>query len=144
MDTISIPRTLEDVARQHGIILSKDDPLRLLEAYCMEVLKNGLKEQQTALLEEFSQNLTIEHYKWSAEMEQRNKRMVDTILEESRKQLLKQLQSGTRAFFTAAEESLAPLLEEVRSRDRKNTQMVLANLIAAGLVFLTALLVVLV
>lgn len=144
MDTISIPRTLEDVARQHGIILSKDDPLRLLEAYCMEVLKNGLKEQQTALLEEFSQNLTIEHYKWSAEMEQRNKRMVDKILEESRKQLLKQLQSGTTAFFTAAEESLAPLLEEVRSRDRKNTQMVLANLIAAGLVFLTALLVVLV
>ena len=98
MDTIPIPRTLEDVARQHGIILSKDDPLRLLEAYCMEVLKNGLKE----------------------------------------------LQSGTTAFFTAAEESLAPLLEEIRSRDRKNTQMVLANLIAAVLVFLAALLVVLV
>jgi len=144
MDTIPIPRTLEDVARQHGIILSKDDPLRLLEAYCMEVLKNGLKEQQAALLEEFSQNLAIEHYKWSAEMEQRNKRMVDKILEESRKQLLKQLQSGTTAFFTAAEESLAPLLEEIRSRDRKNTQMVLANLIAAVLVFLAALLVVLV
>ena len=144
MDTIPIPRTLEDVARQHGIILSKDDPLRLLEAYCMEVLKNGLKEQQAALLEEFSQNLAIEHYKWSAEMEQRNKRMVDKILEESRKQLLKQLQSGTTAFFTAAEESLAPLLEETRSRDRKNTQMVLANLIAAVLVFLAALLVVLV
>ena len=144
MDTIPIPRTLEDVARQHGIILSKDDPLRLLEAYCMEVLKNGLKEQQAALLEEFSQNLAIEHYKWSAEMEQRNKRMVDKILEESRKQLLKQLQSGTTAFFTAAEESLATLLEEIRSRDRKNTQMVLANLIAAVLVFLAALLVVLV
>lgn len=144
MDTIPIPRTLEDVARQHGIILPKDDPLRLLEAYCMEVLKNGLKEQQAALLEEFSQNLAIEHYKWSAEMEQRNKRMVDKILEESRKQLLKQLQSGTTAFFTAAEESLAPLLEEIRSRDRKNTQMVLANLIAAVLVFLAALLVVLV
>ena len=77
-------------------------------------------------------------------MEQRNKRMVDKILEESRKQLLKQLQSGTTAFFTAAEESLAPLLEEIRSRDRKNTQMVLANLIAAVLVFLAALLVVLV
>lgn len=137
-------RASEDVARQHGIILSKDDPLRLLEAYCMEVLKNGLKEQQAALLEEFSQNLAIEHYKWSAEMEQRNKRMVDKILEESRKQLLKQLQSGTTAFFTAAEESLAPLLEEIRSRDRKNTQMVLANLIAAVLVFLAALLVVLV
>ena len=102
MDTIPIPRTLEDVARQHGIILSKDDPLRLLEAYCMEVLKNGLKEQQAALLEEFSQNLAIEHYKWSAEMEQRNKRMVDKILEESRKQL--------QHFFSASNTTALRLL----------------------------------
>ena len=77
-----IPRTFQDVAQKHGIILTKDDPLRLLEVYCMEVLKTGLEEQQKALLEEFSQKLDFEYHKWNAEMEQRTKRVGDRILEE--------------------------------------------------------------
>ena len=108
---MSIPRTLQEVAQKHGIFLTKDDPLRLLEAYCMEVLKNDLREQQAVLFEEFSQKLDIEYYKWDAAMEQRNKRMVDRILEESRRQLLEQLQSGIRIFFATAEETFAPMLD---------------------------------
>lgn len=138
-----IPRTLQDVAQKHGIILTKDDPLRLLEVYCMEVLKTGLEEQQKALLEEFSQKLDFEYHKWNAEMEQRTKRVGDRILEEIQRQLVEQLRSGTIAFFTAAEEALSPFLDEIRSRDRKNIQIAYANLIAAGFVFLAALLLVL-
>lgn len=136
----NIPRTLQEVAQKHGIILAKDDPLRLLEAYCMDVLKRDLKQQQAALLEEFSQNLDIEYYKWDAAMEQRNKRMVDRILEESRKQLLEQLQSGISTFFMTAEEAFAPMLDEIKSRDRKSMQLACTNLLAAGFVFLAALL----
>ncbi|MDU4375131.1 MAG: hypothetical protein E7I62_05955 [Bilophila wadsworthia] len=137
---MSIPRTLQEVAQKHGIFLTKDDPLRLLEAYCMEVLKNDLREQQAVLFEEFSQKLDIEYYKWDAAMEQRNKRMVDRILEESRRQLLEQLQSGIRIFFATAEETFAPMLDEIKSRDRKNMQLACTNLLAAGFVFLAALL----
>ncbi|MBS6830806.1 MAG: hypothetical protein KH208_13275 [Desulfovibrio sp.] len=136
----SLDAYIQEVVRRHRIVLRKDDPILMLHTF-LEKFLDDMKQDQTVVLENFSSALELEATKWDRESKEKASRIIAQALEKSRNLAGEQYDERSRLFCESIEKTLAPKLEALEVTGKKSWRIAVANMIAAGLLAMTGLLI---
>lgn len=128
----------QEIARKHGVLLPKDDPLWMLHTY-LETFLNDLCSQQEKILQAFVATLEGEHTKWNGETKARAERILSAALEAARKTSEQQIQTETRKMLEAMSVAMKPQLEKLENQSRVGYYLAVAHMIGAGLLAVAGL-----
>lgn len=136
----SLDAYIQEVVRRHRIVLRKDDPILMLHTF-LEKFLDDMKQDQTVVLENFSSALELEATKWDRESKEKASRIIAQALEKSRNLAGEQYDERSRLFCESIGKTLAPKLEALEVTGKKSWRIAVANMIAAGLLAMTGLLI---
>ncbi len=136
----SLDSYIQEVVRRHKIALRKDDPILMLHTF-LEKFLDDLKQEQVVVLENFSSTLEFEATKWDRESKERAGRLMAQALEKARNLAGEQFDERARLFCESLEKTLASKLEVLEAAEKKSWHIAVANMITAGLLAITGLLI---
>lgn len=128
----------QEIAKKHGMLLSKDDPLWMLHTY-LETFLHDLRSQQEEVLKVFVATLEGEHTKWNVENKARAERILSAALEAAYKASGQQIQAETSKMLEAMSVAMQPQLEKLENQSRVGYYLAVAHIIGAGLLAVAGL-----
>lgn len=130
---------IQAVAEQNRTILPKNDPVLVLHTI-LKKFSDDLREDQLARLEEFSSTLELEMSKWDRESKERTGRIIAQAVEKACGLAEEQYQEKRQNFVQDINAALSGKLKAVTRAETMNWRVAVANMLAACLLSLAALL----
>lgn len=94
MSNDSIEQSIREVAARHGVALSRDDPILIVQTLNEQLVKN-LATAQSEMLEQFRRDLELTCSQWREDAKVKSERILNEALATSRRELLKDIESAT-------------------------------------------------
>ena len=88
---------IREIAEKHRIVVSRDDPILVLQTINNRLLQNGHKAQQ-ALLEYHKEELESIAMRWSEDSKEKAERILNASLTASKEAMEKLMLSGAKEF----------------------------------------------
>lgn len=133
----STEELLAEIAAQHHIGLSPDDPILVLHTIHRRVLQDGLEAQQDQL-EQFQQALESLSLRWSHDAKDKAERSLNAALAAGRNALAQAVQDRASASGETLRVELDTALERVGEALQRAHRIALLQLLAAGLTLCAA------
>lgn len=127
-----------EIAKKHGLMLPKDDPLLMLHSF-LKIVLNDLRSQQEEILQAFVATLEGEHTKWNAETKARAERILSAALEAAHKASKQQIETETSKMLEAMRVAMMPQLKKLEHQSKVGYYLAAAHMIGAGLLAVAAL-----
>lgn len=140
--TDKIEETIKEIAAKHGIAVSRDDPILILQTINDRLMKDSAQAQEE-LIDRFKEELEALAHRWSKDAKARAERVLNVSLAASKDAMVKGMEDGAQA---AADQVLAGVEPVIRRMEKQSKQVAAMNiaaavtaLIAAGLALLSSI-----
>jgi len=132
---------IKEIAVKHGIAVSRDDPIMILQTINNRLLQDTERAQQ-ALLETYKEELEALSTRWSEDVKDKSQRIVNASLYASKNAMAESVQESAKAASTLLKNELESILIPIRKSIKEARMIGILN-IAASAITLTALAIVL-
>lgn len=140
--TDKIEETIKEIAAKHGIAVSRDDPILILQTINDRLMKDSAQAQEE-LIDRFKEELEALAHRWSADAKARAERVLNVALAASKNAMIKGMEVGAQAAADQVRAGVEPVIKRMEKQSRQVAAMNIAAavtaLIAAGLVLLSAI-----
>ncbi|MGK5078776.1 conjugal transfer protein TraM [Janthinobacterium sp. HLX7-2] len=131
---------LREIAAKHGIAVSRDDPILILQTINSRLLQDSAKAQQVQL-DQFKQEMDELSRRWSTDTREKAERIVNAALAAARESMAAAMQEGGQQAARAARQEIAEALQQLASPVHAARVMAMLNVIASMFTMLAAALV---
>jgi len=132
---------IKEIAVKHGIAVSRDDPIMILQTINNRLHQDTERAQQ-ALLETYKEELEALSTRWSEDVKDKSQRIVNASLYASKNAMAESVQESAKAASTLLKNELESILIPIRKSIKEARMIGILN-IAASAITLTALAIVL-
>lgn len=132
---------IKEIAVKHGIAVSRDDPIMILQTINNRLLQDTERAQQ-ALLETYKEELEALSMRWSEDVKDKSQRIVNASLSASKNAMAESVQESAKVATTLLKNELESVLIPIRKTIKEARMIGILN-IAASVITLTALAIVL-
>ncbi len=142
--TDKIEETIKEIALKHGIAVSRDDPILVLQTINDRLMRDSATAQQE-ILDQFKEELESIAHRWGDDAKNKAERMLNAALTASKEAMAASMKEGASAATTAIrkeiEESTRQIQRPIGGVRAAATMSIVAavmTLIAAGVVLWSA------
>ncbi|MET0090823.1 MAG: conjugal transfer protein TraM [Candidatus Thiodiazotropha sp.] len=140
--TDKIEETIKEIATKHGIAVSRDDPILILQTINDRLMKDSAQAQEE-LIDRFKEELEALAHRWSEDAKARAERVLNVALAASKDAMVKGMEDGAQAAAGQVRAGVEPVIRRMEKQSRQVAAMNIAAavtaLIAAGLALLSAI-----
>lgn len=118
---------IQDIARRHGVLLSKDDPILILHTMNERLIAENQREQ-AFMLAQFREEMENIAFKWRDEAKEKADKILNVALAGSKEVFAKRLQEATNESIYDIKKVLYSSLTEISNltrQTRKYSQFVM-------------------
>ena len=123
---------IKEIAAKHGIALSRDDPILILQTLNNRLLQDNQKAQQ-AMLNQYKEELEALSLRWSSDTKEKAERILNASLESSKVAMDQLMQAGTKElllrFTSSIDESLILISYLIKDTKRIGAMNIIASCI---------------
>jgi len=127
---------LKEIAAIHGVGISRDDPLLILQTLNKRLMEDSAKIQQE-MLERFKEEIEVLAKRWSDEAKNKAEKILNAALDASQKMMAKAAQEGGSSVAAVVNKEIEGSLNRAV---RTGRGLVIANVIAAAITLVAAFL----
>ena len=109
----AIDKTIKEIAVRHGVILSKDDPILILQTMNERLLEETRKAQQEMLVQ-FKEEMESISSQWKDDAKDKAEKVLSAALASSKSAMAKLLQESTNESIHAMKKMISDSLAEAR------------------------------
>ena len=128
---------LHEIASKHGVALSRQDPILIVQTMHERLLAESRSAHQ-AMLEDYRTTLEALLERWSTETKVKAERIVTATLTASTEAMTAQMATHTTDVARAIRKEVTAVLEQTETRMRRATTLGYLNLLAALVTVLAA------
>ena len=140
--TDRIGATIKEIAAKHGIAVSRDDPILILQTINDRLMKDSAQAQEE-LIDRFKEELEALAHRWSEDAKARAERVLNVALAASKNAMVKGMEDGAQAAAEQVRVGVEPVIRRMEKQSRQVAAMNIAAavtaLIAAGLALLSSI-----
>ncbi|WP_419608264.1 conjugal transfer protein TraM [Thiolapillus sp.] len=140
--TDKIEETIKEIAAKHGIAVSRDDPILILQTINDRLMKDSAQAQE-ALIDRFKEELEALAHRWSEDAKARAESVLNVALAASKNAMVKGMEDGAQAAAEQVRVGVEPVIRRMEKQSRQVAAMNIAAavtaLIAAGLALLSSI-----
>ncbi len=126
---------IKEIAVKHGIALSRDDPILILQTLNNRLLQASQKAQQ-ALLDQYKAELEDLSQRWSADAKEIAERILNASLDASIVAMERLMQSSAKEMVTTIKAEIDASLNRINRPIKDTKRIGLMNLAASCITFL--------
>ncbi len=127
---------LKEIAAIHGIGISRDDPLLILQTLNKRLMEDNAKVQQE-MLDRHKEEIEVLAKRWSDEAKNKAEKILNAALDASQKMMAKAAQEGGSSVAAVVNKEIEGSLNRAV---RTGRGLVIANVIAAAITLVAAFL----
>lgn len=109
----AIDETIKEIAVRHSVVLSKDDPILILQTMNERLLEETRKAQQE-MLAQFKEEMESISSQWKDDAKEKAEKVLNVALAESKGAMAKLLQESTSGSVQAMKKMISDSLAESR------------------------------
>ena len=128
---------LREIAAKHGLAVSRDDPILVLQTINSRLMQDGAKAQQ-AQLDRFKEEMEALSQRWSMDARGKAERILDAALAAARESMDSAMQEGGAQAARAARREIDGALQQLAASVRAAHAVALLNIAAGCLAILAA------
>ncbi|MCL6484365.1 MAG: conjugal transfer protein TraM [Janthinobacterium lividum] len=128
---------LREIATKHGIAVSRDDPILILQTINSRLLQDSAKAQQIQL-DQFKQEMEDLSRRWRMDSRDKAERIVNAALAAARESMAAAMQEGGKQAARAARQEIDEALQQLASPLRAAHAIAVLNVIASMFTMLAA------
>ena len=128
---------LREIAAKHGLAVSRDDPILVLQTINSRLMQDGAKAQQ-AQLDRFKEEMEALSQRWSMDAKLMAERILDAALAAARETMDGAMREGGAQAARAARREIDGALQQLAAAVRAAHGVALLNIAAGCLAILAA------
>ncbi|MGK5079108.1 conjugal transfer protein TraM [Janthinobacterium sp. HLX7-2] len=105
---------LREIAAKHGIAVSRDDPILILQTINSRLLQDSAKAQQVQL-DQFKEEMEALSLRWGSDPKDKAERILNTALTAAREAMAATMQEGGKQAASAARQEIDEALQQLAS-----------------------------
>ena len=135
--TDPVEELIKDIAATHGIALSRDDPILVLQTLNSRLMQDSAKAQQIQL-DHYKEELESLALRWAEDAKSRAERILNASLAASKEAMADLLQEAARATASSMRIEMQAALAEVAAPIRDARRIAVFNVVASCITLLAA------
>ncbi|EDB8709749.1 conjugal transfer protein TraM [Salmonella enterica subsp. enterica serovar Schwarzengrund] len=132
-----IEEIIKAIAARHGIAVSRDDPILVLQTINDLLMKDSQAAQQE-ILESFKSELEVIAYRWGEDSKMKAERTLNAALTASKEVMEQGMKDGAKAAAAAVQREFDASAAKLSGSIREARRVSIMNMAAAGLAVLAA------
>jgi len=132
-----IEETIKAIAARHGIAVSRDDPILVLQTINDRLMQDSQAAQQE-ILEGFKSELEAIAYRWGEDAKGKAERTLNAALAASKEAMAQEMKDGAKAAAEAVQREFEAGAAKLAGSIREARRVSMLNMAAAGLAVLAA------
>ena len=132
-----VEELIKDISARHGIALSRDDPILVLQTLNTRLMQDSAKAQQVQL-DHYKEELESLALRWAEDAKSRAERILNASLAASKEAMADLLQEAARATASSMRIEMQAALAEVAAPIRDARRIAVFNVVASCITLLAA------
>ena len=130
-----VDELIKEIAVKHGIAVSRDDPILILQTINNRLMNDSLKAQQE-MLDQYKEELEDLTSRWGTETKEKAEKILNASLCASKDAMKQLMQEGTKTMAASVRLEINEAVAEVVNQTINTRKMASLNIIAASIVLL--------
>jgi hypothetical protein len=132
-----LEEVIKEIAAKHGIAVSRDDPILILQTINNRLLQDSARAQeaQLTIFKEEMEALTV---RWGKESTEKAERVLNAALSASKASMVKLMQEGSQAMTEAFKKETEPLVERIAMEVQQVRQIAIISILASCVTLLAS------
>ena len=135
--TIKQDALIEEIARQHEVIIGRNDPILILQTLNAKLMEETIGAQQQ-MLNEFKQEMEAISHRFEHDTKDTCERALSASLTASKKVMDSLLQDSANRTNLTIQHSVEDLLARAQAKANHSKQIAILNIVASGLTLIAA------
>jgi len=129
-DHQQIEEIIREIAAKHGVAVSRDDPILILQTINNRLLLDSAKAQQ-ALLDKYKEELEAVASRWGSDAKEKAERILNLSLSASKDMVSQVVEEAGRITAAAMADTIDSSLKAIRDSVQDAHRLAILNVIAA-------------
>ncbi len=123
---------IQEIAAQHGVAVSRDDPILILQTINERLLQDSAQSQQV-ILDHFKEEMELIAHRWNADSKDKAERTLNAALAASKTAMSEMTQQGASTTADAVRAEADRAVKRFDTALRRSEQIARTTLVAAGI-----------
>ena len=132
-----VEELIKEIAAKHGIAVSRDDPILILQTINTRLMQDSAKAQQE-MLDKYKEELEALAQRWSNDAKTKAERVLNASLAASKEAMGKLMQDGAKELAVSVRSEIETALGRVAGPIRAAHKVGMMNVVASCITFLAA------
>ena len=132
-----VEELIQEIALKHGITVSRDDPILILQTINKRLMEDSAKAQQE-MLDHYKEELEVLAKRWGDDAKTKAEKVLNAALAASRETMAKTAQEVASTVKQAVAQEVEASLKKLHAPVRNARSLVIANVIAAAITLVAA------
>jgi multidrug efflux pump subunit AcrA (membrane-fusion protein) len=132
-----VEELIREIAVKHGIAVSRDDPIFVLQTINSRLMQDSAKAQQE-MLDRYKEELESIAHRWGAEAKSKAEKILNASMTASKEAMLRTMQEGAAVATTSLRKELDAAMVRVDVPLRECRRLTFLNLVASVCMLLGA------
>lgn len=132
-----VEELIQEIALKHGITVSRDDPILILQTINKRLMEDSAKAQQE-MLDHYKEELEVLAKRWGDDAKTKAEKVLNAALAASRETMAKTAQETASTVKQAVAQEVEASLKKLHAPVRNARSLVIANVIAAAITLVAA------
>lgn len=132
-----VEELIQEIALKHGITVSRDDPILILQTINKRLMEDSAKAQQE-MLDHYKEEIEVLAKRWGDDAKTKAEKVLNAALAASRETMAKTAQETASTVKQAVAQEVEASLKKLHAPVRNARSLVFANLIAAAITLVAA------
>jgi hypothetical protein len=132
-----VEELIQEIALKHGITVSRDDPILILQTINKRLMEDSAKAQQE-MLDHYKEELEVLAKRWGDDAKAKAEKVLNAALAASRETMAKTAQEAAATVKLMVAQEVEASLKKLHAPVRNARSLVFANVIAATITLVAA------
>ncbi len=132
-----VEELIQEIALKHGITVSRDDPILILQTINKRLMEDSAKAQQE-MLDHYKEEIEVLAKRWGDDAKTKAEKVLNAALAASRETMAKTAQEVASTVKQAVAQEVEASLKKLHAPVRNARSLVFANVIAAAITLVAA------
>ena len=128
---------INDIAIKHGVVIGRDDPIRILQTMNSKLMEDNAKTQHL-MLNQYKEDLEGIALRWGNDAKEKSERILNASLAASKEAMANLLQESANKTALTIQNNIEELLSRAKGTLRHTKRIAILNLTASALTLLAA------
>jgi len=132
-----VEELIQEIALKHGITVSRDDPILILQTINKRLMEDSSKAQQE-MLDHYKEEIEVLAKRWGDDAKTKAEKVLNAALAASRETMAKTAQEAAATVKLMVAQEVEASLKKLHAPVRNARSLVFANVIAATITLVAA------